>query len=137
MHTRNCIPLTAPHGRSVGDFIADNARSRSSHSQVQGKRLKWEISTGTLKGTPPWMNRETNPPPLSPDKAIAISRQEVPKYFPDAEAWQVETIELQTLGLDDRWYYVVEWRLGDAVGDGLAIPVLMSGVAVPLTPDAE
>ena len=103
----------------------------------QGKRLKWQIGTATLLVTPPWSGRETNPPPLSPDRAIAASRQEVPKYLADAEAWQVDEIRLQTLGQEDGWYYVIEWRRTDAVGDSLSIPVLMSGVAVPLTPDTE
>jgi hypothetical protein len=38
--------------------------------------------------------------------------------------------------IDDRWFYVIEWRQTNAGGDGLEIPVLMSGVAVPLKPDA-
>ena len=137
MCTRHCILTTLPKGHAMAYRVGGHSESLTCYSEVQGKRLKWQIGTATLLVTPPWSGRETNPPPLSPDRAIAASRQEVPKYLADAEAWQVDEIRLQTLGQEDGWYYVIEWRRTDAVGDSLSIPVLMSGVAVPLTPDTE
>jgi hypothetical protein len=131
-----CISLDPMLGlfpRGGCTYIDAGFSSRECDMVVLGKPLQWTLSTDTLKQTPSWTNRDTQPPPLSVDKAIAISRQEVPKYFTNAVDWAVREITVETLGQQDKWYYLVGWLPPEANGDRLEIPVLMSGVALPLT----
>lgn len=131
-----CIPFDPmlglfPHGGCT--YIEPGFSSRETDLVVLGKPLKWTLSTEMLKRTPPWTNQESSSPPISLDRAIAISKQEVPKYFTNAADWAVREITVETLGQHDKWYYVVGWLPPEANGDALEIPVLMSGVALPLT----
>jgi hypothetical protein len=125
-------PMIGEFPTGITTYVKPWLSSRSCDLVVMGKPLTWVVSTDMLKQTPSWTNREACPPPLSVDKAIAISKQEVPKYFTNTADWVVREITVETLGRNDKWYYVVDWLPPDATGDGLEIPVLMSGFAVSL-----
>jgi len=80
-----------------------------------------------------WADPESSPPPLDLGEAVRISRQELTRYFPDVETWDLEDIDLKSFNHGTKWFYVVSWRARDTIGDDLGIPVLMNGRPVQLT----
>lgn len=123
-----------PFQRAIGELPNGDRRSRTVHLRLLGKGMKWVVCTEDLQDTPSWTNREATPPPLSVDQAVARSRQGVPECFRRQAQWSVREIKLQTLGQNDKWYYVIVWS-AEKVDTALEIPVLMSGIAVPLQED--
>ena len=111
--------------------------SMSSYQNPLGKRLTWTVTTDDLDAVPLWIDPSENPPPLSVSAAVALSRAEIPKYFPDVSTWSLEDVALHTLGEGNsgRWFYVVSWRAEGSTGDALGIPILMSSQPVALSPD--
>ena len=130
---------TAPSVDGLGPEQADPLQRRYEGSvwmtsaTVLGQRFTWAVSSDQIDTSPTWKDPAASEPPIARVAAIEVSRSQLGQYFPDVEHWVLEEIHLYSLQ-PDYWFWVVEWKpdIGE-LGDGLSIPVLMSGEPVPGT----
>lgn len=127
-----CILAVSMLGREPGE-------SFHSSFHVMGKYFAFAIDDNVLDSGPAWPHPETDAPPLPLAKAVAIAKRELAKYTDDPSKWKLDTVELRSLGEHARWFYVIEWKPSrpDYIGDGIYIPVLMTGEAVNVKFEAE
>jgi hypothetical protein len=111
--------------------------SWATSASVFGKRFRFEVQSYKLKAAPMWENPEIADPPLSRAKAIEISRSQLSNYCPEVDIWILSEIHLFSLN-QGYWFWVIEWDpKGKKLGDGLSIPVLMSGEPIAGTVDDD
>ena len=97
------------------------------------KRWTFSVAPESLEGTPEWSDPSVTEPPLSVVEAVNISRAELPNYYPEEPIWDLKEVRLHTFATGELWFYMVAWYpRGVTTGDGLTIPVLMDGTALPL-----
>jgi len=106
--------------------------SSTTYCTIGGQSFEFSLSDSDLADSPRWANPKSEPPPMSIARAIQVSEPEVKRYVSGAGDWRLVGVELHTLGVAGKWYYVVSWRPSDPqyIGDNLPIPVLMNGTAV-------
>lgn len=105
----------------------------SAYMALAGHGWTYTVSESDLADSPAWADPSNMPPPLSLANALAVSRAELSRYMPEVETWDLAEVDLQQIGYDGKWVYLVGWRpRGLEHGDNLDIPVLMSGHAVLL-----
>jgi hypothetical protein len=105
----------------------DVRRSWSTSATVFGKRFRFTVNYQKLKDAPKWEDPATTNPPLSHVAAVEVSRSQLKRYCPEVESWTLSKIHLFSLG-HGYWFWVIGWEPnGKSIGDGLSIPVLMSG----------
>ena len=126
----SCSAKQMPPSPQIGP---PNITSMSAYFELADKKWWFHVSSEAVEGTPTWPDPTTMDPPLSVVEAIKISRAELASYYPDEPVWNLLEVSLHTFGVGQEWFYMVEWRPRDVTtGDGLSIPVLMDGRALPL-----
>lgn len=100
------------------------------------KRYDFRITTEQLSNTPAWLEGEPGPP-LSPGPAREIARENLHKFFEDADQWRVSEITLVPVA--QRWVYLVGFTEPPPknslshLSSPFKIVVMMDGVVVPAT----
>ncbi len=98
---------------------------------VNGNELDFVVQDVDLEDSPDWIDPQSSPPPMSTADAIRAARAELGRYARHPDQWTVSGIAIHRFQQHTRWFYVIEWRCNDkSAGDGIDIPVLMSGRAV-------
>lgn len=117
------------------DALVTNSWATS--ASVFNKRFRFEVQGSKLKTAPLWKDPEISEPPLSRAKAVQISRSQLSQYYPEVKSWSLSEISLFSLE-KGYWFWVIEWvHERKKLGDGLSIPVLMSGEAIVGTLDKD
>ncbi len=99
---------------------------------VNGYEITFTVNDRDLKGSPVWSDPDHVPPPVSIADAIALSKAELWRYKVEhVEDWYVSTVAIHRFDEQPLWFYTVEWRSKTKhMGDGIDVPVLMTGKAV-------
>jgi len=128
--------LVSSAAQTVPEGSLDGLTATTEHtvtSTVFGHTVSWTVTEPDLEATPGWPGPDSQEPPLSVSRAVAVAKAELGSYLPEVTEWQLEGVRLERLGWRGKWFYVVEWKaLRHHRGDFLEIPVLMSGRPVRL-----
>ena len=121
------LPAQEPHLTTV------SVEHRNTY-HVLGKVFTFSVTDARLNTSPSWRLPHADRLPLSVEKAVRISEAELRKYVSDPYRWRPSQIAIRALGKQSRWYYVIEWYPDweGYVGDGIGIPILMTGEVVAL-----
>jgi hypothetical protein len=100
-------------------------------SYAEGKRFDFEVTREQLLKTTAW-KAEDDFPPLSPRKAEKLATIKFGKLIKNTKGWERERISLQTIGDNERWFYVVEFSHHGSDGPPpyFKIIVLMDGTVI-------
>jgi len=106
---------------------------------VLDRTFRFVVMNSVVAKTPRWARPREGVPPLPMKKAITIAQAALRKYVDDPGKWRLNQITLRSVGKQPMWYYVVEWcpAWDGYLGDGIGIPVLMSGEAVALETEPD
>ncbi len=124
--------LMAPpiHAQAPAPVIDREIHRLSMH--FLGREVTFSIGEHDLDDSPIWLHPENDPPPFAIADGIRVASGELKRYVADPGEWRLCGVAIKTFERQAKWYYVVEWRprQADYLGDGVSIPVLMTGRAV-------
>ncbi|MBI3447652.1 MAG: hypothetical protein HY049_01835 [Acidobacteria bacterium] len=99
---------------------------------VDGRLRQIEVPAKDVEASPAWDPATGAEIPVSVDLAARLATAEFRRSFPNRESWRLGSISLRPL-CDSRWLYEAWWSPEGTGEEGqIAIPVLLSGKAVPL-----
>ena len=109
--------------------------------KADGKQYVSEVTKGEIAKTPTWSSQQEHPP-LSPQRAQQIARDQLRQLLPDSSSWILREITLAKFSDDIHWLYLVTFEPppfghpGEDNADFMRIVVLMNGqvVAPTVTP---
>ena len=87
------------------------------------------VTVEQIRESPPWDAQSGKEPPLSVGDALRLASAEFARTVPNPERWTLYRINVEAL-CDKRAVYLAWWSEQGKSGGQLAVPVLMSGVAL-------
>jgi hypothetical protein len=77
-------------------------------SYVLGQRWDFGVRRQDAEQSPRW-SVFLDDPPLPPRQAIQAAQVELTKLVPNADAWWLHGVRIETMGVQDTWAYIVEF----------------------------
>lgn len=97
-----------------------------------GRSYILEPTRQEIDGSPKWDPGSDGEPPVPVGQAVRLASDEFSRHFKGAEDWVMSSVMLAPM-CEGNWVWTVGWQPKDrGVVGTMMLPVLMSGVVVPL-----
>lgn len=82
--------------------------TRKASGSIGGETYRYKFNQDDFAETPSW-NAENGEPPLSFSRAVQIARANLPRFVTGAEKFQIQRINLNPVGGNDKWMYNISF----------------------------